>query len=93
MNNDILQRLNKKLNEGRPVVLATVVKTNGSTPRKPGSQMLVFEEGQIFATIGGGSAEAMVCEKATLALAEKKSFLVNFIMNASVAAAEGMACG
>ncbi len=43
--------------KNRRAVLVTVVTATGSTPAKPGSRMLVFENGEISGTIGGGSLE------------------------------------
>ena len=42
---------------GNPAVLCIVTATTGSTPRKAGSKMLVFQDGSIKGTIGGGSIE------------------------------------
>src|SRR5262249_38315396 len=39
---------------GTPCVLATVVRTAGSTPRKPSARMIVLGDGRIVGTIGGG---------------------------------------
>lgn len=39
-------------------VVATVMDTNGSTPRKPGAWMAVAADGRIAGTIGGGRIEA-----------------------------------
>lgn len=41
-------------------VLCTIVRTNGSTPQKAGAKMLVFEDGTIEGTIGGGMIEHKV---------------------------------
>lgn len=49
---------------GRPATLATVVATNGSTPRKIGAKMLVHGDGSIAGTIGGGKTEADTIEAA-----------------------------
>lgn len=43
-----------------PTVLATVVSTRGSTPRKTGAAMLVGERGVVAGTIGGGCGEGEV---------------------------------
>jgi len=93
MRGDILNDLNEHLNRLEPVVLVSVVETRGSTPRKAGSQMLVFEDGSIKGTIGGGQGEARSIDLAAVAFVEKTSSLHRLTMNASVAAAEGMACG
>ena len=45
---------------GEPAVLATVVATKGSTPRKAGAKMLLGEDGVIAGTIGGGCGEGQV---------------------------------
>ncbi|MFW6330784.1 MAG: XdhC family protein [Gemmatimonadota bacterium] len=45
--------------EGRRVVLATVVAASGSTPRGMGSKMVIGEGGMV-GTIGGGCGEADV---------------------------------
>ena len=49
--------------EGR-AVLATIVATRGSTPRKAGSKMLVRADGSLLGTVGGGCGEAEVLEAA-----------------------------
>ncbi len=45
---------------GEPAVLATVISTRGSTPRKTGAAMLVGERGVVAGTIGGGCGEGEV---------------------------------
>lgn len=49
---------------GGPVVLATVVKTRGSTPRQAGARMAVTPSGLLAGTIGGGKTEGRVLELA-----------------------------
>jgi len=51
--------------EGRPVVLATIVRCKGSTPRGVGSKMLVDPAGGLTGTVGGGCGEAEVIEAAS----------------------------
>ncbi len=46
--------------EGRPVVLATIVRAKGSTPRGVGSKMLIDPEQGLTGTVGGGCGEAEV---------------------------------
>lgn len=50
-------------NRGRSA-LCLIVETKGSTPRKTGTRMTVFEDGSIEGTIGGGSFEKKVIEDA-----------------------------
>ena len=43
---------------GEALALATVVKAEGSTPGKVGFKMLVYSDGRILGTVGGGRNEA-----------------------------------
>jgi xanthine dehydrogenase accessory factor len=47
-----------------PAALCIVVDTHGSTPRKHGAKMIVYADGSVFGTIGGGSIEKEVTLKA-----------------------------
>ncbi len=93
MQSAILKRLNRERALGRPAALVTILSTRGSSPRKAGSQMLVFEDGSIFGSIGGGLAEGRSIRAAAEALKTGRSSGLEMTMNASVAADEGMACG
>jgi xanthine dehydrogenase accessory factor len=46
------------------VVIATVVRSRGSTPRKVGAKMLIDPSGGFLGTIGGGCGEAEVVSRA-----------------------------
>jgi xanthine/CO dehydrogenase XdhC/CoxF family maturation factor len=61
---DVFEELQRALDEGQPVVLATVAATRGSTPRRPGARMLVRADGTFCGTIGGGCGEAEVLSEA-----------------------------
>ena len=47
------------------VVVATVVRTKGSTPQKPGAKLLVREDGSGVGTLGGGRVEGDIWFAAT----------------------------
>ena len=79
--------------KGGPAVLATIIEARGSTPRKKGSQMIIYPDGQLIGTIGGGCAEADVRREAMLCLDRGKSDLISLDLDADAAAEEGMACG
>jgi xanthine dehydrogenase accessory factor len=65
---DILQDSKNK----RSLALCTVVNTKGSTPRKVGAKMIVFEDRSISGTIGGGELEKSVIEQAVKVIREKR---------------------
>jgi xanthine dehydrogenase accessory factor len=68
--NDIYQRIPALENDPRQAAFCVVVATSGSTPRKAGSKMLVFEDGRTEGTVGGGSLEARVVNDALECIAK-----------------------
>ena len=54
------------------LALCIIVKTHGSTPRETGAKMLVFPDGRISGTIGGGELEKSVIEQALKVLKSGK---------------------
>ncbi len=64
MQEQIYREIARALEQGEPLVLATVARTRGSTPRKVGAKMVVRKDGTFFGTIGGGCGEAEVWQAA-----------------------------
>lgn len=62
--NELLRAVHSERDAGRDVVLATVVKVEGSAYRRPGARMLVSRFGRPEGTISGGCLEADVAKKA-----------------------------
>jgi xanthine dehydrogenase accessory factor len=90
---DIFDFITEKKRQGQNLVLATVVRTKGSSPAKPGKKMAIAEDHSRSGTVGGGALEAKVLEEAEAVLAEKKPRLLRFRLNAKEASEEGMLCG
>jgi len=61
---DIHREIDHARSQGTPAALCIVVQTKGSTPRKAGARMLVYEGGQVSGTIGGGNLEKAVVANA-----------------------------
>ncbi len=76
----ILTELLKAQAAGVPLVLATVVKARGSVPRRSGAKMLVYEDGRISGTIGGGEMESRVISEAQAALAAGQPRLLEYAL-------------
>ena len=57
-----------ELTAGRAVVVATVVATSRSVPRRPGAKMLVFSDGRTLGSVGGGEMEGRVRAEAMKSL-------------------------
>lgn len=49
---------------GQAVAVATVIGVNGSSPRSAGARMVVWPDGRIVGTVGGGHFEKIVVEAA-----------------------------
>src|SRR5512135_2803142 len=60
----IYQALFEAIQSNTPAALATVVKTLGSSPRAAGAKMLVYADGGIVGSVGGGEMEARVIRAA-----------------------------
>jgi xanthine dehydrogenase accessory factor len=63
---------------GRAAALCTIVRARGSVPRHVGSKMLVYADGSIVGTIGGGEMESRVMAAAQTAMADGAAQIVNY---------------
>ncbi len=64
MDPQFFRRLAEVVERGEPVVLVTVVEVAGSAPREAGARMLVFSDGRVEGTVGGGALEHHALGKA-----------------------------
>lgn len=69
----IFTKISELEGSNKNAALCIIIETSGSTPRKQGSKMLVFEDGQLFGTIGGGALEKQVILNAILAIKNNKA--------------------
>jgi xanthine dehydrogenase accessory factor len=76
----LLQELLRAREQGESVVLATVIKARGSVPRHAGAKMLVYEDGRMSGTIGGGEMEARALREAQEALAEERPRTLHYAL-------------
>jgi xanthine dehydrogenase accessory factor len=60
--------------------LCTIIKSKGSTPRHVTSKMLVYADGHIIGTVGGGEVENRVIKEAIKAIADKTPRLLAYNM-------------
>ena len=73
--------------------MVTVVSTEGSTPQKAGARMLVYADGRIVGTIGGGCLEAEMTWRAREAIAARRPKLVSYDLTPDQAGEDGLVCG
>ncbi len=85
-------KVSEQLARGGDLCLATIVGRKGSAPRSTGSQFFVSRDG-FYGTIGGGSFEAEVIERARQAMDQGRAELMYYrLMGQDVADSE-MICG
>ncbi len=78
---------------GRSVALATVVRTWGSAPRRPGSHMVIDDQGRFAGSVSGGCVEVAVVDEARRALEGAGPLLLHYGVADDQAWAVGLACG
>jgi xanthine dehydrogenase accessory factor len=78
---------------GERVVLATVVRVQGSTPREAGARMLLLADGTIRGTVGGGAREADVIAAAREVLERGGSRLLEIDFRDGPGGGEAPVCG
>ena len=74
--NDIIQSYDTAVMHNKQTALATVVKVDGSSYRRPGARMLITEDGQLTGAISGGCLEGDALRKAQLAILQRRNKLV-----------------
>jgi xanthine dehydrogenase accessory factor len=91
---DVFEEVARRRARGERVVLATVVRVQGSTPREAGARMLVLADGSIRGTVGGGVREADVIAAARAVLARGGSRLLAIDFQEGLSGGgEGPVCG
>ncbi|MGQ9509183.1 MAG: XdhC family aldehyde oxidoreductase maturation factor [Thermodesulfobacteriota bacterium] len=95
MKKDIYKEIVKTLEENGNAVLATLIQRRGSAPREAGAKFLVKEDGSTIGTIGGGSIEAKVLQKAREILEEQRreNQILHFDLKVTQWEQEGSVCG
>jgi xanthine dehydrogenase accessory factor len=89
---DVFAALQECRTAGRPCVLATVIRTAGSTPRKGAARMLVLARGASVGTIGGGRFEKEIVD-ACVALLDQGSAAQPRIIRFQLTRDLAMCCG
>ena len=79
--------------EGLGAVVATVVETWGSAPRRVGSQLIVSGDGHMEGSVSGGCVEGAVVLEALEALKHCKTRVLEYGVSNDDAFAVGLACG
>ena len=87
---EVIQEAVNLLEKGEACVLATVVRTRGSTPQKAGAKLLVRKDGTGVGTLGGGCVEGDIWFAAKEIMRFKGGpEFKDYFLNEEIAAATG----
>ncbi|HSM25234.1 MAG TPA: XdhC family protein [Anaerolineaceae bacterium] len=75
---NIFTKLKEIEDNGQVAVLCIVTKTRCSTPRHSGSKMLVFPDGSIYGTVGGGEIESLCIKEAQALILNGQTTNLNY---------------
>ena len=82
------------ININNKIVLVTVIKTWGSSPRQVGSKMIVNEKGDFSGSVSGGCVESAVVRECIGIIKDNKQFKkIEFKVSNESAWEVGLACG
>lgn len=76
-----IDKVKEMADRGKSFVMATIVKSLGSTPRGIGARMIISTDGEIHGTIGGGDVENIVRSYAPEILKKNQPEILGFSLN------------
>ncbi len=77
----------------KPLVLATILRAQGSTPQVPGASAVFSSAGLLTGTLGGGALEAEISAQTLEALRHSTPRLVELSLTAGIDSEKGAVCG
>ena len=86
---DLVEHMQAK----RKLIIARIIRQEGSAPRTTGTKCLLLEDGSIEGTIGGGLLEFQVMAGAKKVFNQEKSDVIHFQLTGKELAGSEMLCG
>lgn len=90
---EILPEVERWLEEGEKVVVATVVSTRRSAPRPVGASLAISASGKMCGSVSGGCVESDVYENAREVLESGEPKLLSYGITDDLAWSVGLPCG
>lgn len=90
---EFYQQVLKAKMENKVYAIASVVQTQGNTPRKSGAKMLVFADGTIHGSVGGGIVEKQTIADCMAAMKSGQTLLKTYSALPQETVEKGMVCG
>jgi len=89
---EIYQQLVNLISRGERAVLATVISSRGSTPRRAGAKMLIKEDDTFIGSVGGGGVEHRIRHKAIEVMKSGEPQIVHFDLSGKECVAQMICC-
>jgi xanthine/CO dehydrogenase XdhC/CoxF family maturation factor len=93
LRNDIFPAIERWIAEGQTVAMATVVKVEGTAPRREGAKLAVSSNGEMAGSVSGGCVEGAVLEEALRVLKTGTPILLQYGITADMLTDVGLSCG
>lgn len=90
---DIFEEIVRLRSSGEEGALAIVVNTSASSPGRVNFKMLVYPDGHILGTVGGGIMEKKVIEEALQCIRDKRSRFLHYSLKEDEMEGLGVLCG
>ena len=90
---EILPEVERWIEDGEKVVVATVVGTRRSAPRPLGASLAISETGKMCGSVSGGCVESAVVQEAEEVFATGKPKLLTYGISDEEGFAVGLPCG
>jgi len=90
---DVIEDVDRWIERGDRVALATVVGVRRSAPRPPGAKMAINDKGEVSGMVSGGCVEGAVIEVADKILGGADPELMTFGISDDMAWDVGLPCG
>lgn len=90
---DVMNEIDRWRSHKKPIALATVIQTWGSSPRKAGAKMAMTAQEGIIGSVSGGCVEGAVYDCGVETLKSHKPQLLHFGVADETAWEVGLACG
>ncbi|HYN87255.1 MAG TPA: XdhC family protein [Ardenticatenaceae bacterium] len=90
---DVMEAVTQWREEGKGVALATVVKAEGSAPRREGAKLAVSSDGEMVGSVSGGCVESDVMFQALDILKDGQPRLLRYAITDDMVWEVGLACG
>jgi xanthine/CO dehydrogenase XdhC/CoxF family maturation factor len=93
LRNELIPKIQRWLDAGEQVAVATVVRVEGTAPRREGAKMVVSSNGEVAGSVSGGCVEGAVMEEAMRVLKTGKPALLQYGITADMITDVGLSCG